>query len=138
MNSTKGKNKKTEEGEREGLGKKEQAKNNNYIVEYVVSLSGVESEKIYIKHDLLGRGGFANCYITQLMGSNELMATKIIDKANLKSSRSRLRVIIVSLSLSTKLKFIKPSRTPTSSSTSTTSRTTTMSTSCLSSVKIRA
>lgn len=70
MNNTRVKSKKTEETERGGATRKEQSKNNNYIIEYVVSLSGVENEKIYIKHDLLGRGGFANCYITQLMGSN--------------------------------------------------------------------
>lgn len=69
-------------------------KNKNYIVEYVVTLSGIENQKIYLKHGFLGRGGFANCYITQLLGSNRLMATKIIDKNNLKSSRTKLRVQI--------------------------------------------
>lgn len=138
MNNTKSKTRKTEEAEKECPGKKEQYKNSNYIIEYVVSLSGIESEKIYIKHDLLGRGGFANCYITQLMGSNDLMATKIIDKNNLKSSRSRLRVIVSSLSSSIKSRSIRLFPTPTLCSTSTTLRIMTMSTLCLSSAKIKA
>lgn len=50
----------------------------NSIVEHIVSLSGKETEKVYIKHGLLGRGGFANCYITQKLGSDKLMATKVI------------------------------------------------------------
>lgn len=62
------------------------------IVEHIISLSGVETEKIYIKRGFLGRGGFADCYITQPLGSKKLIATKIIDKNNLKSTRTKFRV----------------------------------------------
>lgn len=90
---TKLKCKNTEESNVEVSARNKMSKNNNYIIEYIVSLSGLETQKVYLKHGFLGRGGFANCFITQLVGSNRLMATKIIEKNNLKSSRTKLRLI---------------------------------------------
>ena len=83
---------KNSEGDEEPLTKAKKKKSKNCIVEYIVSLSGQETKKVYIKHGFLGKGGFANCFITQKMGSDRLMATKVIDKSNLKSTRTKIRV----------------------------------------------
>ncbi len=93
MTSRKIKTKLTEDSFAESAACNILPKKNNYIIEYIVNLTGIETQKVYIKQGFLGRGGFANCFITQQMGSNRLMATKIIEKNSLKSSRTKLRVL---------------------------------------------
>ena len=44
---------------------------------------------------MIGKGGFANCYATQCLGNEKLMATKVIKKSELKSNRTKMRVIIL-------------------------------------------
>ena len=73
--------------------KKGKHKPSNVIVEHIVSLSGQEIQKVYTKYGFLGRGGFANCYITKKADSDRFMATKVIDKSNLKSNRTKLRLM---------------------------------------------
>lgn len=65
----------------------------NNILETIIDIFGQKTEKIYVKKGFLGKGGFANCYITQQVGSDREMATKIISKANLCSNRSKMRVL---------------------------------------------
>ena len=46
----------------------------------------------YQKCGLLGKGGFANCFITENIETKRKAATKVVLKEELKSHRTRLRL----------------------------------------------
>jgi hypothetical protein len=51
---------------------------NNFIIERVRRIDGQETIRKYQKCGLLGKGGFANCFITENMETKRRAATKII------------------------------------------------------------
>ena len=53
---------------------------NDQIFERIVKINGEKSTKVYQRKELLGKGGFANCYLTEQHGTNRKAATKIISK----------------------------------------------------------
>lgn len=63
------------------------------IVEEFVKINGEKYNKVYKKVSMLGKGGFAECFLTQQKETNKRMATKIIPKKLLDSHRTKIRVI---------------------------------------------
>ena len=49
-----------------------------YIIEKIVRIDGNETVRKYKKAQLLGRGGFANCFVTENLETKKKAATKII------------------------------------------------------------
>jgi serine/threonine protein kinase len=47
---------------------------------------------VYKKLSLLGKGGFAECFLTQQKDTNRQAATKVIPKKLLDSHRTKIRV----------------------------------------------
>jgi len=59
---------------------KEKAEDQNVIFEHVRRIDGTEIVRKYIKCGLLGKGGFANCFITENAETRKKAATKIVLK----------------------------------------------------------
>lgn len=64
------------------------------ITENFVKISGEKATKIYEKVNLLGKGGFAECFLTRQKDTQREAATKIIPKKLLDSPRTIQRVKI--------------------------------------------
>ena len=62
------------------------------MVEKINKINGEECVKTYKRGNLLGKGGFANCYLTELAGTNKKVAMKVINKSLLESFRTKLRL----------------------------------------------
>lgn len=71
---------------------KDKIEDTNVIYEHVRRIDGQEVLRKYLKCGLLGKGGFANCFITENMETKRKSATKIVMKDELKSHRTRLRL----------------------------------------------
>lgn len=71
---------------------KEKTEDANVISEHVRRIDGEEVVRRYLKCGLLGKGGFANCFITENMETKRKAATKVVLKEELKSHRTRLRL----------------------------------------------
>jgi hypothetical protein len=59
---------------------KEKTEDQNVLYEHVRRIDGTELVKRYIKCGLLGKGGFANCFITENAETGKKAATKIVLK----------------------------------------------------------
>lgn len=64
-------------------------------MEPCIKINGEMINKVYKKISLLGKGGFAECYLTQQKGTDKQVATKIISKKLLDSSRTKIRVTVL-------------------------------------------
>lgn len=62
------------------------------IMEHVRRIDGTDITKKYLKCGLLGKGGFANCFITENVETKTRAATKVILKEELRTHRTRLRL----------------------------------------------
>ena len=71
---------------------KDKVEENNRIYEYVRRIDGTQIVRRYLKCGLLGKGGFANCFISENTESKRRAATKIVLKDELKTHRTRLRL----------------------------------------------
>lgn len=63
------------------------------ILEELVKINGDKVCKRYVREGFLGKGGFAECYMTYNKETNKRVATKIIPKQLLESPRTKLRVL---------------------------------------------
>ena len=52
----------------------------NIIYEHIRRIDGAEVTRRYLKSGLLGKGGFANCYITENTETRQKTATKVVLK----------------------------------------------------------
>ena len=59
---------------------KERTEDQNVLYEHVRRIDGTEIVRKYIKCGLLGKGGFANCFITENAETRKKAATKIVLK----------------------------------------------------------
>lgn len=71
---------------------KEKVEETNTLYEHVRRIDGTEIVRKYLKCGLLGKGGFANCFITENTETHKKAATKIVLKEELKTHRTRLRL----------------------------------------------
>jgi serine/threonine protein kinase len=64
----------------------------NVIYEHIRRIDGAEVTRRYYKCGLLGKGGFANCFITENTDTRQRTATKVVLKEELRTHRTRLRL----------------------------------------------
>jgi serine/threonine protein kinase len=77
------------------------------IVEHLVKINGQKTTKVYQKLSLLGKGGFAECYLTRQRDTGRRAATKVIPKKLLDSHRTKLRVTTSTIQLANEIKLNK-------------------------------
>lgn len=65
---------------------------NSIIEERVGHKGACESVRKYMKGKLLGKGGFARCYLATNIDTKNIYAIKIVNKQNLKKSKAKQKV----------------------------------------------
>jgi polo-like kinase 1 len=71
----------------------ENTENATIIEERITRSNGETTVRKYAKGRLLGKGGFAKCYEVTNLETKRILAAKIIEKASLKKSRARQKLI---------------------------------------------
>jgi len=71
----------------------ENAETTTIIEERITRSNGETQIRKYAKGRLLGKGGFAKCFEVTNIENKRILAAKIIEKASLKKSRARQKLI---------------------------------------------